>query len=186
MALQPILNQLKPKMNEVTDKLVEDLRTVRTGKASGSLIENIMISYYGAQTPLKNMANITTPDAFLIVVQPWDANALNDIENGLKNSDMGFSTANDGRVIRISLPPLTEERRNDFIKLIHQKAESARIALRNVRQTAWEDIQAEKKSGELTEDDLYQGEKDLNKMIEDANNQIKTVIDAKEKELKQI
>ena len=184
--LQPILNQLKPKMAEVVAKLEDDLRTIRTGKASSSLVENIMISYYGAQTPLKNMANITAPDAFLLVIQPWDVNALNDIENGLKASDMGFSTANDGRVVRISLPPLTEERRNDFIKLIHQKAESTRIALRNVRQTSWEEIQSGKKSGELTEDDLYSGEKELNKMIEDQNNKIKTIIDAKEKELKTI
>jgi ribosome recycling factor len=132
------------------------------------------------------MANITAPDAFLLVVQPWDLNALNDIENSLKVSNLGLSTTNDGRVIRISLPPLTEERRNEFIKLIHQKAESARIALRNVRQTSWEEIQSEKKSGTLTEDDLYSGEKDLNKMIEDANNKIKTTIEIKEKELKTI
>lgn len=186
MSLQPILNNLKPKMREVVEKLEEELRTVRTGKANSSLIENIMISYYGAQTPLKNMANITAPDAFMLVVQPWDQNSLSDIENGLKVSDMGFSTANDGHVVRISLPPLTEERRNEFVKLIHQKAESARIALRNVRQGSWEEIQAEKKSGELTEDDLYSGEKDLNKLIEDANNQIKTTVDAKEKELRTI
>lgn len=184
--LQPILNQLKPKMAEVVIKLEEDLRTIRTGKASASLIENILISYYGVQTPLKNMANITAPDAFLLVIQPWDANALNDIENGIKAADLSMSTTNDGRVIRISLPPLTEERRNDFIKLIHQKEESARIALRNVRQTSWEEVQAGKKTGELTEDDLYSGEKDLNKLIEEANNKIKTIIDAKEKELKTI
>lgn len=184
--LQPILNQLKPKMAEVVKKLEEELQTIRTGKASTSLIENILISYYGAQTPLKNMANITAPDAFMLVVQPWDANALNDIENGIKVADLGISTTNDGRVIRIALPPLTEERRNEFVKLIHQKAESARIGLRNVRQSSWEEIQAEKKSGQLTEDDLYSGEKELNKLIDEANNKIKTIIDAKEKELKTI
>lgn len=186
MSLQPILAQLKPKMAEVVDKLEEELRTVRTGKASSSLIENVVISYYGAQTPLKSMANITAPDAFLLVVQPWDANALNDIVNGIESADLGLNTSNDGRVIRIALPPLTQERRQEFVKLIHQKAESARIALRNVRQSAWEEIQTEKKSGELTEDDLYSGEKDLNKLIEDANDKIKTAIEVKEKELKTI
>ena len=173
-------------MDEVLTKLRDDLQTVRTGKASSQVVENILISYYGAKTPLKNMANISTPDAFLIVVQPWDANALNDIENSLRASDLGFGLSNDGRVVRITMPPMTEERRNDFVKLIHQKAEAARITLRNLRQEAWDEIQKEKKSGELTEDDLYQGEKELNKMIEDVNGAIKTSIDQKEKDLRAI
>lgn len=171
-------------MDEVVDKLSEDLQTIRTGKASAALVENIMISYYGAQTPLKNMASITTPDAFLIVIQPWDTNALSDMENSLRASDLGFGISSDGRVIRLSLPPLTQERRMEFIKLIHQKAESARITLRTLRQETWEEIQKQKKDGTLTEDDLYQGEKDLNKLIENYNNKIKTVIENKEKELK--
>lgn len=186
MPLQPIINKIKPQMNEVVDKLEDDLHTVRTGKASGSLIENIIVTYYGAPTPLKNMANISTPDAFLIVVQPWDQNSLGDIEAAIRNSDLGFGITNDGRVIRLTLPPLTEERRHEFIKLIHQKAESARIALRGLRQSAWEEVQKEKKSGDLTEDDLYDGEKDLNKLIDDRNDQIKDIIEAKEKELKTI
>ena len=186
MSLQPTINQVKPKMNEVLEKLQDDLKTVRTGKASGVLIENVIVTYYGAPTPLKNMANITTPDAFLIVIQPWDQNSLGDIEIALRNADLGFGITNDGRMVRLTLPPLTEERRHEFIKLIHQKAESARITLRNLRQGAWEEVQKEKKTGELTEDDLYQGEKDLNKLIDDYNDKIKDVIEAKEKELKTI
>lgn len=186
MSLQPIFSQLKPKMNEVVDKLSEDLRTVRTGKASGSLVENVIVSYYGVPTPLKNMANISTPDAFLIVVQPWDANSLGDIEIAIRNSDLGFGITNDGRVVRLTVPALTQERRLEFIKLIHQKAESARITLRSLRQSAWDEVQKEKKSGELTEDDLYSGEKDLNKIIDDYNDKIKDLVEAKEKELKTI
>lgn len=181
-----IINQLRPKMEEVAEKFSEDLQTIRTGKASSALVENILIPYYGAQTPLKNMANITTPDAFLIVIQPWDANASSDIENTLRANDLGFGVSSDGRVVRLTLPPLTQERREEFIKLIHQKAESARITLRTLRQEAWEEIQNEKKQGSITEDDLYQNEKELNKLIDAFNDKIKAAIEIKEKELKNV
>ena len=184
--LEKILRALKPKMEEVIERLKEDLQTVRTGKASASLVENILVNYYGTPTPLKNMANISTPDAFMIVVQPWDANSLGDIELGLRNSNLNLGLVNDGRVVRITLPPLTEERREEFIKMIHLKAESARIILRTLRQEAWEEVQKEKKSGEITEDDLYSGEKDLNKIIDDYNGKIKILIDAKEKDLRTV
>lgn len=184
--LQPILNKLRPKMDEVITKLKEDLQTVRTGKASAGLVDNIIVSYYGAQTPLKNMAQISTPDANLITVQPWDANSLGDIENALRNSNLGFGVVSDGRLVRLTLPPMTEERRGEFIKLIHQKAEACRIALRNLREESWREIQREEKAGELTEDDRYQGEKDLNRMIEESNKKIQELIETKEKELKTI
>jgi len=184
--LQPILNKLRPKMDEVALKLTEDLQTVRTGKASASLIDNITVSYYGTQTPLKQMAQISTPDASLITVQPWDVNSLGDIEIALRNANLGFGITNDGRVVRVSLPPMTEERRLEFVKLIHQKAEAARIVLRNLREESWREIQKAEKGGDLTEDDRYQGEKELNKMIEDYNKKILELIEGKEKELKTI
>ena len=181
--LQPILNRLRPKMDEVLAKLKEDLQTIRTGKASTGLVDNIMVSYYGAQTPLKNMANLSTPEATLIVVQPWDANSINDIETALRNANLGFGFASDGRAIRISLPALTAERRLEFVKLSSQKQEAARIVLRTLREEAWKEIQSLEKAGNLTEDDRYQGEKDLNKMIEDFNKKIQEMGAAKEKEL---
>lgn len=184
--LQPILNQLRPKMDEVIAKLKEDLQTVRTGKASAGLVDNIFVSYYGQQTPLKQMAQVSTPDANLITIQPWDANSLGDIEIALRNADLGFGVTNDGRVVRISLPPMTEERRLEFIKLIHQKAEAVRITLRTLREESWREIQRLEKAGQLTEDDRYQGEKDLNKLIEDYNKKIQELIEAKERELKTI
>ena len=186
MSLQPIMNSLRPKMDEVIQKFDEDLRTIRTGKASTSLVENILISYYGTQTPLKNMASLTTPDPNLIVIQPWDVNSLGDIEISIRNLNLGFGVTNDGRVIRLSLPPLTQERRAEFIKLTHQKAESCRVTLRGLRQGAWEEIQKLEKGGQLTEDDRYQGGKDLNKLIEDYNEKIRLIIEAKERDLKVI
>lgn len=181
--LQPILNKIKPKMDEVVGKFKEDLQTIRTGKASPSLIDSTMVSYYGAQTPLKNMANVSTPEPTLLVVQPWDANSLNDIETALRNANLGLSLTNDGRVVRISLPPLTQERRQEFVKMTLQKEEAARIVLRTLREEAWKEIQALEKVGSLTEDDRYQGEKDLNKIIEDYNKKLRELTEAKEKEL---
>ena len=184
--LQPILNKLRPKMDEVTGSLKEDLQTIRTGKASSGLVDGISVSYYGAQTPLKNMANVSTPEPTLIVVQPWDINSLGDIESALENSNLGLNLTNDGRVIRISLPSMTEERRLEFVKLARQKAEASRIILRNLREEAWKEIQALEKVGSLTEDDRYQGEKDLNRMIEEYNKKIQDLSEDKEKELKTI
>lgn len=184
--LQPILNKLRPKMDEVITRLKEDLQTVRTGKASTGLVDNIFVSYYGTQTPLKQMAQISTPDANLITIQPWDNNSLGDIEIALRNADLGFGIGSDGRLIRLSLPPMTEERRLEFIKLIHQKAEAVRITLRNLREEAWREIQRLEKTGGLTEDDRYRGEDELNKMIEDYNKKIQDLIEAKERELKTI
>lgn len=181
--LQPILNKLRPKMDEVIVKMKEDLQTIRTGKASSSLIDNVLVSYYGTQTPLKNMANMTTPDPTLLVVQPWDTNSLGDIETALRNSNLGLSLSSDGRAVRISLPPLTEERRLEFVKLARQKAEAARIVLRGLREEAWKEIQGLEKVGSLTEDDRYRGEDLLNKMIEEFNKKIQELTEAKEKEL---
>ena len=182
--LQPIVNKLRPKMDEVILKLKEDLQTIRTGKASTSLVDNIVVSYYGVQTPLKNMANVSTPESTLIVVQPWDISSLGDIETALRNSNLGFGLTNDGRVVRISLPPLTEERRLEFIKLAHQKAEASRIVLRNLREEAWKEIQSLEKTGGLTEDDRYRGEETLNKEIAEYNKKILGLVEDKEKELK--
>ncbi|MEI6040481.1 MAG: ribosome recycling factor [Candidatus Berkelbacteria bacterium] len=181
--LQPIINKIGPKMDEVVAKLKEDLQTIRTGKASASLVDNISVSYYGASTPLKNMANVSTPDASLISIQPWDISSLNDIETALRNSNLGFGITNDGRVIRISLPPLTQERRLEFVKLTHQKAEASRIVLRTLREEAWKEIQALEKAGSLTEDDRYRGEELLNKEIADYNKKILELSELKEKEL---
>lgn len=184
--LQQLINNLRPKMDEVITHFDEDLRSIRTGKASTALVENILISYYGTKTPLKQMANLSAPDATLIMVQPWDMNAINDVEAGLRNANLGFGLSNDGRAVRISLPPLTEERRNEFVKLVHQKSEAAKIALRNLRKDAWDEVQKLQKNAEITEDDKYRGEEDLNKMIDDYNKKISTIAEAKEKDLKTI
>ena len=142
---------MRQKFEQVIEKLKDDFRGIRTGRASAGLVENIVVSYYGQNTPLKQMANITTPDASLIQIQPWDKNALGDIELAIRNSDLNLSPTNDGNVVRISLPPMTQERREELVRNISKKAEEGRIALRNVRGETWEQIQKMQKSGEITD-----------------------------------
>ena len=183
---QNIIRGLKPKMQEVTEKLEENLRPIRTGKANSALVENILVSYYGTKTPLKQMANISTPDASLIVIQPWDANSLGDIEIAITNSEIGINPTNDGRAIRLSLPPMTAERREELVKMIHKTAEECRIALRNLREEAWKDAKKLETDKQLTEDDKYAAEKELNKLIEEYNSKINQIIETKEQELRTI
>lgn len=181
-----IVGQLKEKMQEVLDKLSENFRGIRTGKASGGLVENILVSYYGTKTPLKQMASITTPDSSSIVIQPWDANSLGDIELAIRNSDIGINPTSDGRAVRLSLPPMTADRREELIKMIHKSAEESRIVLRNLREEAWREVKQLEIQKQITEDDRYSAEKELNKIIEEYNQKITKAIEEKEKEIRTI
>lgn len=183
---QAIINQTKPKMQELLGKLEDEFKNIRTGRANTSIVENLKVSYYGTETPFKQMASLTTPDAGSIVITPWDQNALGDIEQAIRNSKLGFNPINDGRNIRINLPPLTEERRKELSKMVHDIAEETRIGLRNLRQDAWNDIKKMEKDGKITEDDRYSAEDDLNKLIEDFNKKIEQLSEEKEKELMKV
>jgi len=183
---QKIINQLKPKMQEVIDKLGDSFRGIRTGKASSVLVENIVVNYYGSKVPLKQIANISTPDASLIVIQPWDVNSLEDIELAIQNSDIGINPSSDGRAIRLSLPPMTAERREELVEMVHKAAEESRIVLRNLREEAWREVKQLESQKQITEDDRYQAEKELNKLIEDFNRKATDLIETKEKEIRTI
>ncbi len=183
---QKIIDDAKLKMQEVIGEFSNNLQALRTGRAHSGLVEGIIVDYYGQKTPLKQMASITTPQANLIVITPWDKNALGDIENAISVSDIGISPVNDGQVVRLSLPPMTEERRNELIKVVGKNAEEARIVLRQVRQEAWDKVKSLEKDGSLTEDDKYRSEEELNKIIDSFNRQIEEISDKKQKELSQI
>lgn len=183
---QTILRDLNPKMQEVTGKLAENYRSLRTGKANSGLVENIAVSYYGSKVPLKQMANVTVPEANLIVVQPWDVNSLGDIELAIRNSEIGLNPTSDGRVIRLVLPPMTAEVREELIKMVHKLAEDCRVVLRNLREEAWKETKKLENFKQITEDDRYRAEKDLNKLIEDFNLKINHLIEDKEKEIRTI
>ena len=181
--LEKIFTDTKPKMVAAIEHFKDGLRGIHTGRASSSLVDEVMVSYYGNTTPLKQVASVTTPDSNMISITPWDKNVLGDIELAIRNANLGFNPINDGHQVRIVLPPLTEERRKEFVKSVNQKAEVVRISLRNCRKEAWDKIQAGQKAAELTEDDKYRGEERLNKMIDEFNKQIDEIVKQKEKDI---
>ncbi len=181
--LDKILADAKPKMEAGIEHFKDELRSIHTGRASSSLVDDVMVSYYGNSTPLKQVASVTTPDSNMISIQPWDKGVLGDIELAIRNANLGFNPINDGHQVRIVLPPLTEERRKEYVKTVGQKAEVVKITMRNARKEAWDKIQSSQKSGELTEDDKYRGEDRLNKLIDDYNKQIEELSKKKEKDI---
>ncbi len=181
-----MLTTMKQQMQEATDHVKQDFSSVRTGRASATLVDTIPVHYYGSTVPLKQMASVTVPDPTSIVIQPWDRQAIGDVEQAIRNSDLGLSPVNEGLQLRIVLPPLTEERRQQLIKTIHQKAEAGKVALRTIRKETWEEVQKQVKAGELTEDDRYRYEEDLNKAIDEFNRHIDGLVEEKEKELRTI
>jgi len=181
-----LLKKMRSDFEQIISHLEEDFASIRTGRASTALVENIQVNYYGSTAPLKQMATLSTPDATQIVVQPWDRNSLGDIELAIRNSDLNLAPINDGTVVRIVLPPMTEERREELIRNIGRKGEEARIALRTARQEVWEKTKKLEKNGELTEDDKYSAEKELNEIIDEYNKHVEEIIKNKEAELRAI
>lgn len=181
--LDIILKQSQPKMDNVIAAFSDDLKTIHTGRASAALVEDIRISHYNSLMPLKQIASISIPDPGLIVISPWDKGALQPIETAIKESGMQLNPVNDGANIRISFPPMSEERRKGLVALIHRKSEEAKISLRNIREDAWRQIQKEEKVGAITEDDRYRGESELNKIIADYNGKAENITKRKEQEI---
>lgn len=183
---QTIINRIRPKMEEILKKLEDEFRNIRTGRANTNLIENLKVSYYGTETPLKQMASLTTPTSSSILITPWDQSSLGDIEQAIGNSDLGLNPINDGRNIRINLPPLTEERRSELVKMIGKMAEETKVGLRIARQEAWEEVKKLEQASKITEDDRYRAEDELNKVIDDFNKKIEEMSEKKEAELMKI
>lgn len=182
-------NQLKIAKTQIEksiEKLKEDLSIIRTSQAGVGLVENIVVSYYGSKVPLKQVAQITTPAPDKITITPWDKGALGDVEIAIKNSNLNLSPVNDGKNIRLVLPSLTEERRDDLKKIVKSTAEETKIAIRNIRRIAWDKIQKMEKLGKVTEDDKYRGEDKLNKLTNTNNSKIDDMAEAKEKEISKV
>ncbi|TSC97397.1 MAG: ribosome recycling factor [Candidatus Berkelbacteria bacterium Licking1014_2] len=170
-------------MTKVVEAFSHNLGKLNLGRASSQLVEDIMVDYYGQRLPLKQMASIAISSPEAILVTPWDKNSLGDIYNGVLNSGLNLSPVNDGQHIRVNLPPLSQERRQELVKIIHRQLEEARIALRNIREEAWRDSQHQKQKKEISEDAFYRQEKELNKSIEDFNCQLQAIADGKEKQI---
>jgi ribosome recycling factor len=181
-----ILGNASDKMMEAVAFLEEDLKTYRVGKANPSILNNVTVDYYGTQTPVMQVASVTTPDARTIAIQPWERNMIPVIEKAIMAANLGFTPQNNGEVIRCPIPPLTEERRKELIKQIRKYGEESKTAIRNIRRDAMEDFKAQKKKSEITEDDQKNAEKDMQKLTDDYVKQIEQLVEKKEKELSEI
>ena len=171
------------KMRKSIDSVAADFAAVRAGRANAAVLDRIMVDYYGTPTPIHQIASIGSPDPRTLTIQPWDASALKLINKAIQESDLGINPQNDGRVIRLAFPQLTEERRKELVKQIAKYAEGGKVAIRNIRRDAVESFKAQKKSGEITEDDLKIVEKDIQKMTDDMCKELDALLEKKEKEL---
>jgi len=161
----------------------EELNQLRTGRASTALVENLRVDYYGSKTPLKQIASLSTPEPRTIMISPWDKSNLAGIEKTIKESQLNLQPNNDGQVIRVNIPQLTEERRKDLVKVLNQKAEEAKIAVRKIREESWEEIQELEKAGKISEDDKFSGKESLQEIINEYNEKIQNLRDIKEKDV---
>ncbi|MCJ8504387.1 ribosome recycling factor [Kocuria flava] len=181
-----ILSEAKTKMAKAVDAAKEDFAAVRTGRANPSLFSGLLVEYYGTPTPLQQLASFQNPEARTLLITPYDRSALNDIEKALRNSDVGANPANDGNVIRVVMPELTEERRKEYVKIVGHKAEEARVSVRNVRRHAKDQVEKLVKDGEIGEDEGKRAEKDLDGSTRKHIEQIDELLKNKEAELLQV
>ncbi len=176
----------KPKMEAAVAHFTEELKSVRTGRATTQMLDGVMVSYYGSMAPLRQMATISVPEPTQLLIQPFDANALSDIRQGVEQAQLGFSLSDDGRVLRVVIPPLTSERRDEMVKKVGKLAEEARISVRTARGEGWEKIQESQKKGEITEDNRDWGREELDKVVGEFNKRIEELAKEKEVELRTV
>lgn len=182
MDTKTILNDASDRMQKAVDHLEEELLNVRAGKASPNVLNSVMVEYYGSQTPVSGVASVTVPDARTILVQPWDKNMLRPLEKAIIDSNIGLTPSNNGEQIRLTIPPLTEERRKELVKQVRGEAETGRISLRNARRDAVEAFKKAQKEG-MPEDEAKDGETQSQKLLEKYTKMLDALIDAKEKEI---
>ena len=175
--------EIEAKMEKRTDGYAEELKTIRAGRANASVLDKVAIDYYGTMTPINQVGSIASPEPRMLVIQPWDASVLKEIEKAINKSDIGITPQNDGKVIRLNFPPLTEERRKELVKTVKKYTEKAKIQIRNVRRDAMDAFKAQKKNGEITEDDLKEIEKDIQNLTDKYIKEIDSIDAAKEKEI---
>ena len=175
--------EFENKMKKTCEALSTQYATIRAGRANAAVLDQIQVDYYGVPTPIQQVASIATPDPRSLLIQPWDASILKGIEKAILASDLGINPQNDGRMLRLVFPPLTEERRRDLVKQTKKYAEEAKVAIRNIRRDAIEKFKKQQKASEITEDDYKIAEKDIQKLTDDYTKEIDSISDKKEKEL---
>lgn len=184
--LSDLLNDTKNKMDKAVKVIKDEFTHIRTGRASTALIDGIKIPYYGVLTPLKQIANISIPESKLIVIQPWDKNCLSEIEKAIWKSDLGLSPFSDGNVIRLSIPPLNEERRKELVKLVKKEAEKGRIAVRNIRREINDLLKKYEKDSNISEDECKEYQKKVQTLTDEYIEKIDELLELKEKEIMEI
>jgi ribosome recycling factor len=181
--IDELLKDAEGRMTKSVESSRGELATVRTGRASPHLLDRIMVDYYGAQTPLKQLANVATSDARLLTVTPFDKSSIGAIEKAIQESDIGLTPSNDGNVVRLQIPELTEERRREMVKVVHGVAEEGRVAIRNIRRDVMQDLRELKSEGEVGEDDERRAESALQKQTDDSIAEIDSLLKGKEEEI---
>jgi len=181
--IESIYQETTQSMEKSIDSLKNEFKKIRTGRASPSILDGIRVEYYGTTTPLNQMASLSIPESRLISIQPWDVSIIKDIEKAILKSDLGLTPSNDGKLIRISIPPLTEDRRKELVKVIQKKSEEHRVAVRNIRRDSNELLKGLKKDGEISEDDAFRAQDQVQKITDKHIKLIDDVCKEKEKEI---
>ncbi|WP_100330941.1 ribosome recycling factor [Bacillus xiapuensis] len=181
-----VMEQMKERMTKAIQAFTRELASIRAGRANASLLDRVMVDYYGAPTPINQLASVSVPEARLLVIQPYDKTALGDIEKAILKSDLGLTPSNDGSVIRLAFPALTEERRKELVKLVKKEAEDAKVAIRNIRRDANEDFKKLEKAGDITEDELRGYTDDVQKETDQFIAKVDSISKDKEKEIMEV
>jgi ribosome recycling factor len=186
MTVESALTDAREKMAKAVTVLKEELAGIRTGRATPALLSRMVVEYYGTHVPLQQLASFSVPEPRTLLVQPFDKNAIGSMEKAIMASDLGITPSNDGNVIRLSFPPLTEERRRDLIRLVHQRGEDGRVAVRNVRRHSKEELERLERDAAISQDDLSRAEKELQKLTDKHVAEVDETVAHKEQELKEI
>lgn len=184
--IKDALREAAERMQTALDLLEEDLSTIRTGRASPALVERMPVEYYGTNTPLIQLASISVPEPRQLLIRPFDPATLKDIDRAILASDLGLNPNNDGKVIRLTMPQLTEERRHELVRVVHNRMEETRVRIRNIRRDIIRDLREFEDEGLISEDDLKRGEKDLQELTDKLNEKVQEIGDRKEKEIMEV
>ncbi|MBN1138828.1 MAG: ribosome recycling factor [Anaerolineae bacterium] len=184
--IDEVLAEVRERMKKTIEALQDDLLTLRTGRASPALVERLPVEYYGTPTPLNQIASIAVPEPRLLVIRPWDPSALAAIERAIQKSDLGLTPSNDGKLIRLNIPRLTEERRRDLVKLVSRRVEEARVSVRNLRRDALSDLKDFEKEKMISEDDFFMGKDEIQKLTDEFVDKIDAIGKRKEEEVMEV
>lgn len=178
--------QAEERMKKTIENIKKEFVTIRTGRASPALLDKVMVECYGSNTPLKQVANIAVPEARMIIVHPWDRSIIGSVEKALQKADLGINPVNDGKIIRLVIPPLTEERRKDLVKVVKKKTEEGRVAVRNIRRDIMEELKKMEKDGVASEDEAHRAQDRIQKLTDRFIDDLQKLQDGKEKEIMEI